>query len=99
MPYLSLSVHLEGIDPGAAEDVCFEAGALSVTLTDAVDDAILEPAPGELRLWPHTVLQVMFDLESAGPEVVVHLATSLNLPISRIRIERIEDKVWEREWL
>jgi len=99
VPYLSLSVHLEGIDPGAAEDACFEAGALSVTLTDAVDDAILEPAPGELRLWPHTVLQVMFDLDTAGPEAVVHLAAALGLPASRIQIQRIEDKVWEREWL
>jgi ribosomal protein L11 methyltransferase len=99
VPYLSLSVDLEGRDPGAAEDVCFEAGALSVTLTDAVDDAILEPAPGETRLWPRTVLQVIFAAETAGPAAVVQLACALDLPASRIRVERIEDKVWEREWL
>ncbi|NDH54257.1 MAG: hypothetical protein EBY24_20290, partial [Betaproteobacteria bacterium] len=32
MPYLSLRVDLEGRDPAAAEDACFAAGALSVTL-------------------------------------------------------------------
>ena len=99
MPYLSLSVDLEGRDPQSAEDACFEAGALSVTLTDAVDDAILEPAPGELRLWPRTVLQAIFDAEADGSTAVLQLAQSLDLPADRIRVARIEDKVWEREWL
>lgn len=99
MPYLSLSVDLEGRDPAAAEDACFAAGALSVTLTDAVDDAILEPLPGELRLWPRTVLQVLFDLTADGPSAVLELAHALALPVERIRVERIEDRVWEREWL
>ena len=99
MPYLSLRVDLEGRDPAAAEDACFAAGALSVTLTDAVDDAILEPAPGELRLWPRTVLQVMFDPDVAGVDVVLTLAGALGVPAEAIRVERIEDRVWEREWL
>jgi ribosomal protein L11 methyltransferase len=99
VPYLSLSVDLEGRDPAAAEDACFGAGALSVTLTDAVDDAILEPAPGELRLWPRTVLQAIFDVEADAPGAVLQLAQALDLPADRIRVARIEDKVWEREWL
>jgi ribosomal protein L11 methyltransferase len=99
VPYLSLSVDLEGRDPQGAEDACFEAGALSVTLTDAVDDAILEPAPGELRLWPRTVLQAIFDVDVDGSAAILQLARSLDLPADRIRVARIEDKVWEREWL
>jgi ribosomal protein L11 methyltransferase len=70
-----------------------------VTLTDAVDDAILEPLPGELRLWPRTILQVIFDVEADGPAAVLELAGALNVPSASIRVERIEDKVWEREWL
>ncbi len=99
MSFLALSVDLKGLDPEAAENACFAAGALSVTLTDAVDDAILEPAPGELRLWPQTVLQAMFPAEAAGPEIIIALAGSLHLPADRIRVERIADRVWEREWL
>jgi ribosomal protein L11 methyltransferase len=99
VPYLSLCVDLEGRDPAAAEDACFEAGALSVTLTDAVDDAILEPAPGELRLWPKTVLEVMFDAGADEASAIAHLAQLLDLPPDRVRVKRIEDKVWEREWL
>jgi ribosomal protein L11 methyltransferase len=97
--YLALSVELEGLDPEGAEAACFAAGAVSVTLTDAVDDAILEPAPGEVRLWPHTVMQALFPAEAAGPEAIIALASALNLPASRIRVERVADRVWEREWL
>lgn len=102
--YLALRVDLKGLDQvearvEAAEAALFEAGALSVTLTDAVDDAILEPAPGEVRLWPQTVLQALFPAETAGPESIVVLAGALDLPAERISVERIAERVWEREWL
>jgi len=102
--YLSLRVDLKGLDAleariEAAEAALFDAGALSVTLTDAVDDAILEPAPGEVRLWPQTVLQALFPAETAGPESIIVLACALDLPAERIRAERVADRVWEREWL
>jgi ribosomal protein L11 methyltransferase len=102
--YLALSVDLAGLGDvqrlsAVAESACFSAGALSVTLTDAVDDAILEPAPGEVRLWPQTVLQAVFDADTAGPQAIIALATALDVPASRIRAERVADRAWEREWL
>ncbi|HXC59497.1 MAG TPA: 50S ribosomal protein L11 methyltransferase [Steroidobacteraceae bacterium] len=102
--YLSLRVDLAGLDEleariEAAEAALFDAGALSVTLTDAVDDAILEPAPGEVRLWPQTVLQALFPAGMADAEPIVVLAGALDLPATRISVEHIADRVWEREWL
>jgi ribosomal protein L11 methyltransferase len=97
--YLALSVDLKGTDPEAAEAACFDAGALSVTLTDAADDTILEPAPGELRLWPRTVLQAMFAADRAAPEALVLLAGALGVPASAIRAEHVRNRTWEREWL
>jgi ribosomal protein L11 methyltransferase len=102
--YLSLRVDLAGLDQleariEAAETALFDAGALSVTLTDAVDDAILEPAPGEVRLWPQTVLQALFPAATAGAESIAVLAGALDLPAARIQVERVADRVWEREWL
>jgi ribosomal protein L11 methyltransferase len=97
--YLALSVELAGLDPAAAEDAAFAAGAVSVTLTDAVDDAILEPAPGEVRLWPRTVLQALFPAEAAGTEAIIALATALGLQAAAIRASHVADRVWEREWL
>ncbi len=97
--YLALTVELEGRDPQAAEDAAFAAGAVSVTLTDAVDDAVLEPAPGEVRLWPRTVLQALFPAPDAGPEVIVLLAAALGVPAAQLTVSHIADRVWEREWL
>jgi ribosomal protein L11 methyltransferase len=97
--YLALSVDLEGTDPAAAEAACFDAGALSVTLSDAADDAILEPAPGELRLWPRTVLQAMFAADQATPGAIVALATSLGVSVAAVRAEHVHNRNWEREWL
>jgi ribosomal protein L11 methyltransferase len=97
--FLSLSVELRGLDPESAEAACFAAGAVSVTLTDAVDDAILEPAPGEVRLWPQTILQALFPADAAGPAAIIALAGALELPPTRIRAEHVADRVWEREWL
>jgi ribosomal protein L11 methyltransferase len=100
--YLSLRVDLKGLDQvearvEAAEAALFDAGALSVTLTDAVDDAILEPAPGEVRLWPQTVLRRCSGQRQV--ESIIVLARALNLPAERISVERVADRVWEREWL
>jgi ribosomal protein L11 methyltransferase len=92
-------VDLRGLDPERAEGACFAAGAVSVTLTDAVDDAILEPAPGEIRLWPQTVMQALFPAEAAGPAAIIALAGALDLPTERIRAQHVADRVWEREWL
>ena len=58
--YLELSFDLGALDPEAAEAACFERGALAVTFADARDDPVLEPRPGEFRLWPATRLVVLF---------------------------------------
>lgn len=92
-------MELRGTDPEAAEAAAFAAGAVSVTLTDAVDDAILEPAPGEVRLWPRTVLQALFPADAAGPEAIVAMATALGVPASDLRAGHVADRIWEREWL
>ena len=39
------------LDPDRVEAVLVASGALSVTLTDAGDEPVLEPAPGETPLW------------------------------------------------
>lgn len=99
MPQLALSVDLEGLDAEAVEDACFAAGALSVSYSDQRDDPILEPAPGEFRLWPSTRLQAVFAPEAASPALLQELATALGVEPVRFRLESLADRAWEREWL
>lgn len=85
----------------------FEAGALSVTLKDSLDDdqlehAILEPVPGEVRLWKDVIVVGLFSQECG--EQQVHDALSIaakacDLAVPAYRIAHLQDQVWERSWM
>jgi ribosomal protein L11 methyltransferase len=99
MPYLALNFDLGGLDAERVEELCFRLGALSVSLGDARDDAVLEPAPGEVRLWPATRVQALFagDVDAAATQQT--LAAGLGIAPVSLLVEQIADRVWEREWL
>ncbi|HET9474933.1 MAG TPA: 50S ribosomal protein L11 methyltransferase [Steroidobacteraceae bacterium] len=99
MPQIALTLNLDGLDAERVEEACFEFGALAVSYTDQRDDPILEPAPGEFRLWPHSRLQALFPFDCKPQEIVAGLAHVLRLEPQRITVETLVDKVWEREWL
>jgi len=99
MSYLELSFDLDRQAPEAAEAACFDSGALAVTFSDASDDPVLEPGPGEVRLWKRTRLQALFDAQLAAPALIATLATAIGLPPERLQARAIADRVWEREWL
>jgi ribosomal protein L11 methyltransferase len=96
--FVELSFELGPLDPETAEAACFTCGASAVTFVDSRDDPILEPLPGEFRLWPTTRLQALF---SAGaPEQLAGLLSAvLGIPVAQIRARVVEDRIWEREWL
>jgi len=99
MSFLQLVIDVAGDDPEAAEAACFGAGALSVTLTDAADDPVLEPAPGATPLWPSVRLSALFPGGTDAAPLVASLARTLGLAPARISFEQVPDRAWEREWL
>lgn len=99
MAYLAVSFDLGAMDADAAEAACFASGALAVTLSDARDDPVLEPKPGELRLWPATRVQALFDAALASPQLLAELAAQLGLTPRSLEVQSVADRVWEREWL
>ncbi|HEY1724609.1 MAG TPA: 50S ribosomal protein L11 methyltransferase [Steroidobacteraceae bacterium] len=99
MAYLELSFELGELDGEAAASICSAVGALSVTFSDAHDDAVFEPGPGELRLWRHTRLQALYDAANASPALISTLAGALQLAPARLQARAINERVWEREWL
>ena len=99
MPQLALTLDLDGLDAESVEQACFDAGALSVSYTDQRDDPILEPAPGEFRLWPASRLQALFDAADASPELLHHLCANLGIDAARVKVAHLPDRAWEREWL
>lgn len=85
----------------------FDAGALSVTLSDGIDDeklihAVLEPAPGEIRLWNEITLVGLFALGSTEEQVTDSLAiAALNCGMKKpaYSIRTLRDQAWERAWM
>jgi ribosomal protein L11 methyltransferase len=97
--FLELSFALGELDPEAAESACFALGATAVTFADAADDPVLEPLPGEVRLWRSTILTALFGGAADAAALAGHLARMLQVPPARIGARHVEDRAWEREWL
>ena len=100
MSWLQFVMALESLDPDAVENALLEAGACSVTLSDAGNDPVLEPGPGETPLWAQTAVTGLFAGEADPQAIREILLTSLGVEdLPAHRVEHLEDREWEREWL
>jgi ribosomal protein L11 methyltransferase len=98
MPFLQITVDIGNADPAPYEDAFARLGAASVTLEDAADHPVLEPAPGETPLWPTVRLQALFDGDADAGIIADSIARQFPA-VATPRVARVEDKAWEREWL
>jgi ribosomal protein L11 methyltransferase len=60
MTFYEIEFPLSGLNSDAVEAALIEAGASSITFTDRADEPILEPKPGEIRLWSDTLVRALF---------------------------------------
>ncbi len=75
-------------------------GAVSVTMEDAKDEPMLEPAPGETPLWSQTRVTGLFPEESNPEQLVQQIRKQLQPEtIFDLEAEHLADQVWERVWL
>lgn len=99
MPFLQLTVDIGASDPAPLEDALLDVGAVSITLQDAADNPVLEPAPGTTPLWPSVQLSALFDA-AVDPHLLREvLRTRLSTPLPPLHFEQLADRAWEREWL
>ncbi len=100
MPWLQLSLHTYRDSVDAIGDQMLEFGALSITLVDAKDKPILEPAPGETPLWNEVQMMMLFDANIDTQSILNQWQTDdLYSAEQNEKFELIEDKDWEREWM
>lgn len=99
MPFLQLTLDIGGTDPAVFEDILFDAGALSVTLEDAADTPILEPAPGATPLWPQVRVKALFAADANPLAILTNLNQQGVRTLPPYRFESVADRAWEREWL
>lgn len=97
-----IQIRLNSTDRKAEQisDYLEEIGAVSVTFMDSQDTPIFEPLPGETRLWGNTDVVALFDAETDMAQILRLLRQEKHLDENTAyKIEQIEDKDWEREWM
>ena len=80
------------------EEFMLASGSVAVTMEDNADQPVLEPAVGETPLWGQTRLTGLYAADADMDAVLGHFPKAL-LANTNYRIEILEDKDWEREWM
>ncbi|WP_174869214.1 50S ribosomal protein L11 methyltransferase [Pectobacterium polaris] len=100
MPWIQLKINTSGKVAEQLGDVMMESGAVSVTFQDTHDTPVFEPLPGETRLWGDTDAIALYDAETDMNVVIAILEQEPLLGVGfKHKIEQLEDKDWEREWM
>jgi len=74
--------------------------ALSVTMEDAADQPLLEPAPDEAPLWDRIRITGLFPEDSNPEQLSKEIRDGLPSTTQlRLEVERLADQVWERVWM
>lgn len=100
MEWRQFVISLESIDPDRMETALADLGAQSITLSDAGDNPVLEPAPGETPLWKDTKVTALFPAETDLDNIRSKLREVLEVDCLPHNFdEALADRQWEREWL
>jgi ribosomal protein L11 methyltransferase len=98
--YVQVEFALGAADSELLSEQLTAAGALSVTFTDRGDEPVLEPLPGELRLWSDTTVNALFDEGRSLDERLNQIRALLDPSLAgTARAQLVADRAWEREWL
>lgn len=81
------------------ENAALEAGALSITFEDSQDQPIFEPPVGETPLWDQLSVSVLFAASIDAKATLNQMQIILDAELPPHKIEILEDKDWEREWI
>src|ERR1700722_8403171 len=105
MTFYEIEFPLATLSVESVEAALNEMGADSITFVDRGDEPVLEPCPGEIKLWSDTLVRALFrESSAAGPLAVVRhlerLAARLGAEfIAAARVRAVQDRDWERVWL
>src|ERR1700733_10530866 len=100
MTFYEIAFPLATLSSDAVEEALLEVGASSITFVDRGDEPVLEPKPGEIRLWSDTLVRALFEQSSDAAQNLNRLASTLGPHVTQTaRVRAVKDQVWERAWL
>lgn len=101
MKWLQIHITVDQAQVDFTETLLLSLGAVSVTLDDAEDQALLEPLPGETPLWNKVIVTGIYqqdDSEQIDVDSLVKFVQE-QLPEAPVRFDELEDQAWERAWM
>jgi ribosomal protein L11 methyltransferase len=100
MTFYEIEFPLADLSSETVESALLEVGASSITFVDRGDEPVLEPKPGEIRLWSDTLIRALFQDTCDAVRTLDRLAAALGPHITQTaRVRRVENQDWERVWL
>jgi ribosomal protein L11 methyltransferase len=100
MSFYEIEFPLAALSSETVEAALLEIGAESITFVDRGDEPVLEPKPGEIRLWSDTLVRALFDESHDAAHSIDQLSIRLGAETgAAARITPVVDQDWERVWL
>ena len=101
MPWIQLRLSADEETAEKYSDWLSACGAQAVTFIDAKDTPIYEPLPGdEVIYWNNTVVMGLYDASHDMDKVLNYLkGIHPDKANMAYKLEQLEDKDWEREWM
>ena len=108
MNFYEIEFPLAALGVESVETALQDLGASSITFVDRGDEPVLEPKPGEFRLWSDTLVRALFQAPAApesseAADAARKLATLASVLGPHItgtaRVRTVENQDWERVWL
>ena len=100
MPWIQLRIPATEKTAEQISDYLSDSGAQAVTFMDAKDTPIYEPAIGEIKYWNNTIVTGLYDGNEDIDSVIAYIkAQPLFKDEFNYKLEALEDKDWEREWM
>ena len=95
MYWNQISFEVKKLEADLASEVLMGLGSISITYSDAHDDAIYEPPLGETPLWEFTKITALFKPEVSTKQIIDSLGKICNIKVNDTF--KVQDKIWEEE--
>ncbi len=103
MNWIQLSATIDPTQAEALEESLLAAGASAVTMVDAANQPILEPALGTTPIWNETRVTGLFsaeeDIDSALKITQAVFTQMASAPCPNLTAELLENEDWTRKWI
>ena len=104
MPWVQLTLSSSPENSEFLEDMLLLCGAGAVSMLDGADQPVFEPIKGTTPLWQDTQVMGLFEADTDGNALLDYLgngwlAAFANTPFPNYKLEILEDKDWERQWM